>query len=154
MNEGEVYFYLKQFLLDKGWGILAGEPPDGSDDLPRVEIRNRNKVGIGSKGSYKIDLIGFKDNVLLLIELKPKFNQGDIDKLNIIKSERLEDLFSALNERCGLKEGDFKEIIKCIGVGDLCGRESIDDFLYFLVRNKNQVEIIYGDKIPTLFSKN
>ena len=133
MNEGKIYYFLKHFLLNKGWKLLAGEPPDGSDDICRIEIRDSNRLGIGSKGSYKIDLIFLRKDTLFLIELKPKYNQGDINKLNRIIEERLDDLFSALKERCGLKRHVLPK-----------------DFLGFVIKGEHDIEIIRGKTLNAL----
>lgn len=149
MNEGEVYFYLKKFLVDRGWEPLAGEPPGGSNNIRRVEIRDKNWKEIGSKGSYKVDLIFFKDKTLLLIEIKPKYSQSDVNKLNEILSERLDKLYDALKERCGLDKSQISKIIKCISVGVL--NHSIpDDFLAFIVKGKDEVSVEYGRQCQTL----
>jgi len=150
MNEGKIYYFLKNYLINKGWNILAGEPPNGSNSVPRIEIRSKNRLGIGSKGSYKIDLISLKLNTLLLIELKPKYNQGDINKLNVVTSERIGDLFDALKERCGLNRDKIKQVVKCIGVNTLGNNTLPSDFLAFLVKGENEIELKYGDNLKPL----
>ncbi|PIV10008.1 hypothetical protein COS51_00110 [Candidatus Roizmanbacteria bacterium CG03_land_8_20_14_0_80_36_21] len=150
MIEGKIYYFLKHFLLNKGWTLLAGEPPDGSDNVCRIEIRNKNRVGIGSKGSYKIDLIFLRKDILFLIELKPRYNQGDITKLNEITSQRLNDLYDALEERCNLNRRDIKQIIKCIGVGTLNSYALPIDFLGFIVEGEDDVKIEFGEELKDL----
>lgn len=155
MSEGKIYYFLKNYLINKRWRILAGEPPDGSDNVPRIEIRSKNRSGIGSGGSYKIDLIALKQNTLLLIELKPRYNQGDIDKLNIVTSERLGDLFDALKERHGLNRNEIKQVIKCIGVSYLGNNILPSDFLAFLVKEESEIEVKYGNNLnPQMLLEN
>lgn len=43
MSEDEIYVYTKEWLIDKGYKILGGQPPNGSDDFPVVEIKKRKK---------------------------------------------------------------------------------------------------------------
>lgn len=150
MSEGKIYYYLKQFLLDKGWKLLAGEPPDGSNNVCRIEIRDKDKVGIGSKGSYKIDLIFLHKKTLFLIELKPQYNQGDINKLNEITTRRLDDLFNALKERCSLSKENIKQIVKCVGIGSLNNHFLPIDFLGFVVKGENNIKIEYGKNLNML----
>ncbi|QQG41274.1 MAG: hypothetical protein HYV90_03830 [Candidatus Woesebacteria bacterium] len=150
MSEGKIYYFLKNYLLSKGLTLIAGEPPDGSDNVRRVEIRSKNRSGIGSKDSYKIDLIFLKDDNLILIELKPTYNQKDIDKLNTITTERLDDLFDALKERCGITKSEIKNIVKCIGVGSLNSHNIPSDFIGFVVKDEGLVDIQYGSKTGNL----
>lgn len=150
MTEGKIYYFLKHFLLNKGWTLLAGEPPDGSNNVCRIEIRNKNRVGIGSKGSYKIDLIFLRKDTLFLIELKPQYNQGDINKLIEITTQRLNDLFDALKERCDLNRKDIKQIVKCIGVGTLNNHALPRDFLGFMVKGEDDIEIERGESLKDL----
>lgn len=146
MSEGKIYYFLKNFLLDKGWKLLAGEPPDGSDNVCRIEIRSKNRVGIGSKGSYKIDLIFLNKNTLFLIELKPRYNQGDVNKLNEITTQRLHDLFDALKERCGVNREDILQIVKCIGVGSL-NHALPEDFVGFIVEGEKKINVERGSSL-------
>ncbi|GEM_PF-4994087 len=150
MSEGKIYYFLKNFFLNKGWELLSGEPPDGSNNVRRVEIRNKNRMGIGSKGSYKIDLIFLHKDTLFLIELKPQYNQGDINKLNEVTTKRLNDLFDALEERCKLNRENIKQIIKCIGVGSLNNHILPIDFLGFVVKEENNIEIERGSSLNAL----
>lgn len=150
MSEGKIYYFLKHFLLNKDWTLLAGEPPDGSNNVCRIEIRNKDRVGIGSKGSYKIDLIFLQKDILFLIELKPQYNQGDIDKLNEITTQRVNDLFDALEERCDLNRKDIRRIVKCIGVGTLNNHTLPIDFLGFVVKGEDDIKIERGEGLNAL----
>ena len=85
-----------------------------------------------------------------MIELKPKYNQGDINKLNRIIEERLDDLFSALKERCGLNRKDIKQIVKCIGIGTLKRHVLPKDFLGFVIKGEHDIEIIRGKTLNAL----
>lgn len=101
MEEDEIYIATKIFLAKKGWSMLAGQPPNGCNHLPVVEIKLPGRQGIGSRGAYKPDLIAAKQNVFLLIECKPAYNQGDADKLNTIleSTDRIDALFAELTQR-------------------------------------------------------
>jgi hypothetical protein len=101
MEEDEIYIATKVFLAKRGWVMLAGQPPNGCNHLPVVEIKLPGRQGIGSRGAYKPDLIAAKQNVFLLIECKPAYNQGDADKLNTIlgNADRMDALFAELTQR-------------------------------------------------------
>ncbi len=150
MNEGKIYYLLKHFLLEKGWTLLAADPPDGSNNVCRIEIRSKDRVGIGSKGSYKVDLIFLRKNTLFLTELKLAYDQEDINKLNEITTKRLDDLFGALKERCNLDRKEIKRIVKCIGVGSLNNHALPTDFIGFIVKGENDIEIVYGKSLNGL----
>ena len=143
MTQGEIYFYLKKYLNDHKWNILAGEPPDGSNDLVRMEIRDESFKEKGSKGSYKIDLVALKEGTLLLIENYRTFESKDVSKLNCIVGEKADHLFDALSERCGIERSQVKEIIKALGVTEITEDDVPVDFLVFVV-SKAGIKIIKG----------
>ena len=70
VNENIVYFFCKKLLKKSGIHVFAGEPPGGSDELHRVELKHPNFSEKGSKGSRKFDLIAHHKSTFLLIELK------------------------------------------------------------------------------------
>ena len=86
LTEPEIYMRCKEILIENGWIILGGEPPDGTDNIPRIQLKEESYYGIGSKGSKKIDLVAVKGDRMLLLELKGKYNSSDIKKLNEIAS--------------------------------------------------------------------
>ena len=112
LSESEIYLKSKTILLENNWIILGGEPPGGTDTIPRIELRDPTYKGKGSKGSKKIDLIAIKEDKLLLIELKSKFAQSDIEKLNLIVSERKwrESLNIALKSKRAFKNNKISKI--------------------------------------------
>ena len=62
LNEEEVYNGSKQWLIDNGFAVLAGQPARGVDHLPVIEIKESTGEK-GSKFSYKPDLVAYKDDV-------------------------------------------------------------------------------------------
>ena len=99
IDETYIYFKTKEYLIKNGWIPLAGEPAGGSDELPRIEIRDPDNRNKGSKGSYKIDLISQKKDAILLTEAKVNYHKSDIIKLNIITTSKLPLLILAIKER-------------------------------------------------------
>ena len=127
--------------------MLAGEPPDGSDDLKRIEIRSSCFNGKGSAGSLKIDLIALKKQILLLVELKPDFDSADVSKLNEILTTRKQDFANSLLERCNIDMRNLKYIVKCLGLNKLKKEQLPNDFLCLQVCDNLGINILAGTKI-------
>ena len=130
INESHIYFQTKQILNSLGWSPIAGEPSGGSDELPRVEIRNPMNSRKGSRGSYKIDLISTKDDFILLTEVKVNFDQSDVNKLNEITTIKLPDLKNALLERLGI-DISHRKIIKSLALNKFKENSIPKDFVCF-----------------------
>lgn len=87
LTEEEVYNGTKNWLLNNGFSILAGQPPRGVDHLPVVEIKNPTGEK-GSRDAYKPDLVAYKNEIFFIIECKPKYDSGDDIKLhNVLSSQ-------------------------------------------------------------------
>lgn len=101
MKEDEVYISTKAFLIKQSWTLLAGQPPNGCDHLPVVEIKMSERIGIGSFGSYKPDLIASKNGIFLIIECKPDHSIDDAKKILSILSDqcRVENLYEEILQR-------------------------------------------------------
>ncbi|WP_224333680.1 hypothetical protein [Haloprofundus halobius] len=83
-----MYMYAKWFLNRSGWTLVGGEPPGGTDALPRIEAKHPDSSEKGSRGSKKVDLIAHRDGQLLLLELKPTFDRSDVVKLDELVGDR------------------------------------------------------------------
>src|SRR3989344_1915664 len=81
VSETQIYLTLKKYLPEKGWILVGGEPPDGTNSMPRIELKDDTHLVKGSKGSKKIDLLFFKEGYFLLLELKEMYNFSDVKKL-------------------------------------------------------------------------
>lgn len=66
--EKSVYNGTKNWLLNNGFSILAGQPPRGVDHLPVIEIKNPTGEK-GSRDAYKPDLVAYKDEMFFIIEV-------------------------------------------------------------------------------------
>lgn len=152
MLESKIYFYIKKYLRLTGWNLLGGEPPDGSNDLRRIEIRDSKHLVKGSKGALKIDLIASKGRLLLLIEIKPEFDHSDVDKLNYILDERQRDLFEALLERCHLQKENFDYVIKCLGLNKFKKEQLPHDYTFIHLKDSLKVDILFGRAINSEIS--
>jgi hypothetical protein len=111
LSESEIYVYSKRFLRNCGWKLVGGEPPGGSNALPRVEAKHPEREGKGSEGSKKVDVIAYRDGNLLLLELKSTFDERDVMKLNELVSERRwrQSLLEACTERNALDRANVQD---------------------------------------------
>jgi proline dehydrogenase len=108
MSEDEIYVYTKEWLKDKGYIILGGQPPNGSDDFPVVEIKKEKDQDKGSKGSFKPDLVAKNSQEILVIECKPKYDKDDEEKLKqvLINKKRQQLLIEELSQRKLINESE------------------------------------------------
>lgn len=149
LTEGKIYIVIKEWLGIHGWSIVGGEPPGGTNVIPRIEIKDPHYTGRGSKGSRKIDLVGFKKGYFLLTEIKPRQSFSDAKKLREIVS-RTELRFSfirALTEKkalptTALKTENYIENSKYLVKSQAFSVPIIspsDDFIFFIVSGSNVI---------------
>lgn len=89
MRESFIHVVMRQYLKDIGWTLVAGEYPGGTDDElyvlsivnPEVARDNSPDPRRHSEGEIIPDLFAYKDNVMLIIEAKPKYSLSDKNKL-------------------------------------------------------------------------
>lgn len=160
LSEPEIYMYSKWFLDRRGWALVGGEPPGGTDALPRIEAKDPGHAKKGSAGSKKVDLIAYRDGHLLLLELKPTFHRSDVVKLNeLVETRKWRVAFlEACEERNvfaragvadekiqdGILSGDA--LVKGIGIGEY--HDLPDDYLLTVVRGEQDVEVAAGPDCP------
>jgi len=144
VSETEIYLKLKKELHKKGWILIGGEPPDGTNSMPRIELKDSSNISKGSKGSKKIDLVFFKGGFFLLLELKEEYDYSDVKKLNeIVQDEKWRKAFIiALKEKKALELKNISIdqqnyihsnnlLIKAIAYSE--GTAKHDDFVTFIV---------------------
>ena len=142
MREDEVYRASKKWFVDQEFQLLAGQPPRGTDRLPVVEIKAPNGKGKGSLGSFKPDLIVANSNVVLIVECKPRYDKGDVEKLLSIRDDlrRLDALVSELRQR---------RLFERRGLGEFYpSSESIRSSVRYAVSYEGTPEV--GDEIYSL----
>jgi len=156
LNENQIYQKFKTYLLEHNWNILGGEPPGGTDnDVPVIELKDPDNTRGGSTGSKKIDLICFKEEHFLLLELKKIFAESDITKLNDICGSEIwrKEFLHALREKHrlppNLQEENYTDndelLIKALSFNDT-GKKGPEDFITFLVSNNN-IQTHFGANI-------
>lgn len=101
MNETEVYIATKTVLKQFGLKLIGGQPPNGTDSFPVIEIADPSILTKGSKGSFKPDLIAFcpTRQKIVIVECKPEFSLNDVEKL-ILASD---------NKRLGLLSQELRQ---------------------------------------------
>jgi len=156
-NENEIYQLLKPYVEELGWVVLGGEPPGGTDHIPVIELKDPTNLDGSSKGSKKIDLVFFKNNNFLLLELKENFAQSDVDKLDDIVSSNIwrKSFFNAIRDKSihlrhniPLTEEDESQyhLIKSLGFNKK-DNLSLSNYVIFHVGLNNNVEIDFGSNI-------
>lgn len=105
MREDEIYLLTKNWIVTKGFQLLGGQPPNGTDRFPVIEVKSGENSEKGSRTSYKPDLVVAASNVLLIIECKPQFNFEDVTKLNeiAVSPSRLQLFIGELRQRRSLE---------------------------------------------------
>lgn len=101
MREDQIYSLTKIWLLEKGYSILGGQPPRGTDRFPVIEIKSDEHSDKGSRTSYKPDLVVATNTCLVVIECKPSFDFADVEKLRDIAAaqQRLTALVREIRQR-------------------------------------------------------
>jgi hypothetical protein len=111
MREDEVYVGTKIWFSKNGFSPLAGQPPNGCDHLPTIEIKSATNLNKGSKGSFKPDLVFANSKFLILVECKPLDDREDELKLLEVlsNSDRQRMLFEELSQRGIFKRRKLEE---------------------------------------------
>ncbi|MDB2261819.1 hypothetical protein PM035_12875 [Halorubrum ezzemoulense] len=158
LSESEIYVYSKRFLRNHGWKLVGGEPPGGSDGLPRVEAKHPDKDEKGSRGSKKVDILAYKGGKLLLLELKSRYDEGDVVKLDELVGElrwrrALHDACLERNafQRAGVADGDLPHrvlsgaaLVKGIGIGHHHGVP--EDYVRLTLHAPNDIDVWIGSE--------
>ena len=87
--EGILAFKIRDFLLRAGYEIKSFNPPGSQGGIILLDKYR-------GRGSIKPDVIALKNKKVILVEVKPQFDQKDIEKLNRLNMNHIKDLFSKL----------------------------------------------------------
>ena len=111
MREDEVYVGTKVWFKNNGFIPLAGQPPNGCDNIPTIEIKEINNRDKGSKGSFKPDLVFGNSNYLVLVECKPLDDKQDEIKLLevLLSKDRQRLLYEEITQRGIFKRKKLQE---------------------------------------------
>lgn len=134
MTEEKVYLGSKNYLINNGYTVIAGQPPRGVDHLPVIEIKDTNPDK-GSKSAYKPDLVAYKNGTFFIIECKPSFSYDDYLKLKSILNSpiRIHNFYIELHQYHLLEKVNY------------CG--SFNDFT-----NNLQISLAYSGKMNDTYT--
>jgi hypothetical protein len=165
LDEGLLYVRVKEWLQQQDWLVVGGEPPGGTDTIPRIEIKDPGKSEKGSRGSKKVDLIGFKGGYFLLVEIKPRYSLSDSEKLEeiVAKRELRVAFVTALSEKRALPAEALATDNYTAGSKYLLKAQAFNmsikspeyDFIFLIVSNsevKPRFGPLIGQDVRTLFS--
>lgn len=104
-TEGHIHLAMRRVLRYKGWQLIAGEFPGGSDhDLyplnvvdPLIAKDNSPDPRRHSLGELIPDLVALCGRDLFIGEAKLSYDTGDREKLQLLVTTRLDDLLRALH---------------------------------------------------------
>jgi len=150
-----VHFHVRKELRDRGWKVIAGQYPGGSDDLPSLNVVDPT-LAIDrspdprrhSKNKLVPDLVACCGGLVLLIEMKDAFDRRDETKLLSLLAERRGDLVVALRALESARPGslcvapDDATFVAAIGLPVDSPVAMRDDFAYFFVSENLTVEVI------------
>ena len=153
MREGYIHFYVRKSLRQRNWQLLAGQYPGGSDDeLPPLNVMDPELSRDDSpdhrrhsKNKLVPDLVALKGETLLVIEMKPRYDKADEEKLVDILSRRREDFLRSLREL--VKSGRVQlgaeihrlAIVPCLGFSAPKDYPKRVGFCYLIVRESGEV---------------
>jgi hypothetical protein len=142
LNEDEVLFFLKEYLLNKGWEILSYKSPGGHGGIP---------IKINHKRSIVLDMIAFKSNFIICIEAKPKYSNSDREKLDFLFSNAY--IFQQLKNICEVEinKKNLSIIDNVIFIKTLAysfGYETLSEFIIFKIIGVDNIKYFIGKEVP------
>ena len=155
MKEDYIHYAAREFLKKEDWILIAGEYPNGSDDeLHSLKIMDRYLARDNSPDSRRHslnklvpDLIAYKDNEFLIVEMKPTYSKSDEEKLEEIMTTRIQELTYYLEEFLErykiipistVKAGSF---VPCLGFKSTAKYPEKEGFSYILVSSLDDAQL-------------
>jgi len=116
-TEGHIHLAMRHVLVNRGWQLIAGEFPGGSDHElyplnvvdPAVARDNSPDPRRHSLGEMIPDLVALRGRDLFLGEAKVRYNDDDRGKLDVLVTERREHLLMSLQRFSG--EHHFRSLL-------------------------------------------
>lgn len=156
MREDFVHLYIREHLKKNQWTLISGEYPNGSDDElyplyvkdPEVARDNSPDPRRHSNNKLVPDLISYKNNILLVIEIKPKYSLSDETKLDNLLTERINDfklsMIDFLNRYFSKLEINIEscQIVPCLGFASKSRYCERNDFAYIVVEEDSSVQLL------------
>ena len=140
--ERKIGLELRDFLIKKNWEIKSFNPPGLYGGI--ILLDKSEKRG---KGSIKPDIIAQKASYVLIIEIKPKLNKGDIIKLEGMNQNHIRNLQLKLNlPNAWLSE--YKQYLQkalCVNQFMPPKSEFPNDYIIFCSCD-NKIKVCFGEK--------
>jgi len=142
LNEDNVLFLLKEFLLNKGWNILSYKSPGGHGGI---------SIKINNNQSFILDMIAYLNPFVICIEAKAKYSDRDRDKLNLIFSDVT--IFEKLRNCCiaEIKKKNLPIINNLVFIKALAfsmGDNKQKGFITFQVNKFGDITSSIGENVP------
>lgn len=140
--ERKIGLELRDFLIKKNWEIKSFNPPGLYGGI--ILLDKSEKRG---KGSIKPDIIAQKVNYVLIVEIKPKLNKGDIIKLERMNQNHIRDLQLKLNlPNAWLgKHQRYLQKALCVNQFMPLKGEFPNNYIIFC-SHENKIRVRYGEK--------
>jgi len=140
--ERKIGLELRDFLIKKKWEIKSFNPPGLHGGI--ILLDKSEKRG---KGSIKPDIIAQKANYVLIVEIKPKLNKGDIIKLECMNQNQIRDLQLKLDlPNAWLdKHQQYLQKALCVNQFMPLKEEFPNDYIIFCLHG-NKIRVGYGEK--------
>jgi hypothetical protein len=163
VREDVIHHAVREYLKSKSWRLLAGQYPQGSDNLPPLNIVDpalaRDMSPDHRRHSLnKIvpDLVACAGLFVLLVEVKPEYSSADEAKLDRLVRVRNRDLRAALAQfettrrirLCG--SADSVAFVPCLAMSKGSRFPRREDFSYLLIGPDLSVEFVPSALLPSL----
>lgn len=162
MREDVLHYEFRGFLLGKGWRLVAGQYPDGTDDLPPLNVVDPELARDHSpdhrrhsKGKLVPDLVACCGELVLIAEIKAAYDAADEVKLDALVGTRRTDFLTALMALEAARPGTLcvpaeqTKLARCIGLPLDAPFPRRSEYGY-LLGSESEVRFIPGSDVPDL----
>lgn len=165
VREYEMTYIAKEFLIKRGWEILAYNPP-GSQGTFTIPNPKKDPTYRGQTGSESPDIVamrfnkGKKENEILIVEAKPYYHQKDVEKMKTLftNKERV-NIFIQILEKQSIANGNkfnFKLPNRILFGNAHSGKENpVEGIMTIIINQKdnkwNPESFKYGENIFSNF---
>jgi len=164
VTEEVVHVAVRRFLDRKGWQLVAGQYPGGSDDeLPALNVMDPvlardNSPDHRRHSKHKLvpDLLACKGRIMLIIEMKARYSPEDEQKLERLLGERRSDFLSALRDlvttRGVVLPAPIEELafVPCLGFAASSSYQANQYYCYFKVGGLSQLTFEGNAMVPAI----
>lgn len=150
ISEDDVLFAVKEFLLERGWEIVAYRSPGGHGGLVI-----RPDSGPHEGDLFVLDLVAVKDKAAICLEAKSAADRRDQEKLDLLFSEPScrAALQSAVRNAASESEAARAcrlplSLVKAVAFAS--GDIAPEDYVVFRVSPEGDVEVRHGAAVSCL----